>query len=142
MMCFRVIPIYILKQVSINHLKFPVGRIPILDILSTGNLRDCLLPSVRRTLDELPESLEEAYERILRKSRSPTEIILLVYFHASSWDSWLSGHSHMILAQACTSVFLQPEDRVEEKGVGELTALTPGRICLMSPDHYLTTEQM
>ena len=34
-------------------------------------LRDCLPPSVRRTLDELPESLDETYERILRKIKKP-----------------------------------------------------------------------
>jgi hypothetical protein len=30
-------------------------------------LRDCLPPSVRRTLDELPESLDEIYKRILKE---------------------------------------------------------------------------
>ena len=30
-------------------------------------LRDCLPSSVRRTLDELPESLDETYERILKE---------------------------------------------------------------------------
>ena len=34
-------------------------------------LRDCLPPSVRRTLDELPESLDETYERILREIKKP-----------------------------------------------------------------------
>ena len=34
-------------------------------------LRDCLPPSVRRTLKELPESLDETYERILREIKKP-----------------------------------------------------------------------
>ena len=34
-------------------------------------LRHCLPPSVRRTLDELPESLDETYERILREIKRP-----------------------------------------------------------------------
>ena len=34
-------------------------------------LRQCLPPSVRRNLDELPESLDETYERILREIRKP-----------------------------------------------------------------------
>ena len=34
-------------------------------------LRDCLPPSVRRTLDELPESLDKTYERILKEIKKP-----------------------------------------------------------------------
>ena len=34
-------------------------------------LRRCLPPSVRRTLDELPESLDETYERVLREIKKP-----------------------------------------------------------------------
>ena len=34
-------------------------------------LRYCLPPSVRRTLSELPESLDETYERILKEIRKP-----------------------------------------------------------------------
>ena len=34
-------------------------------------LRDCLPPSVRRTLEELPESLDETYERILKEIKKP-----------------------------------------------------------------------
>jgi Ankyrin repeats (3 copies) len=34
-------------------------------------LRDCLPPSVRRTLKELPESLDETYERILKEIKKP-----------------------------------------------------------------------
>ena len=34
-------------------------------------LRDCLPSSVRRTLDELPESLDETYERILKEIKKP-----------------------------------------------------------------------
>ena len=34
-------------------------------------LRHCLPPSVRRTLGELPESLDETYERVLREIKKP-----------------------------------------------------------------------
>ena len=34
-------------------------------------LRDCLPPSVRRILDELPETLDETYERILKEIKKP-----------------------------------------------------------------------
>ena len=34
-------------------------------------LRRCLPPSVRRTLDELPESLDETYERVLKEIKKP-----------------------------------------------------------------------
>ena len=34
-------------------------------------LRHCLPPSVRRILDELPESLDETYERLLREIKKP-----------------------------------------------------------------------
>jgi ankyrin repeat protein len=36
-------------------------------------LQHCLPPSVRRILEELPESLDETYERILREIRKPDE---------------------------------------------------------------------
>ena len=34
-------------------------------------LRHCLAPSIRRTLSELPESLDETYERVLRDIKKP-----------------------------------------------------------------------
>jgi hypothetical protein len=34
-------------------------------------LRHCLPPGVRRTLDELPESLDETYERLLKEIKKP-----------------------------------------------------------------------
>jgi len=34
-------------------------------------LRHCLPPSIRRTLEELPESLDETYERVLREIKKP-----------------------------------------------------------------------
>ena len=34
-------------------------------------LRHCLPPSIRRTLKELPESLDETYERVLREIKKP-----------------------------------------------------------------------
>ena len=36
-------------------------------------LRQCLPPSVRRTLSELPESLDETYERILKEIKKPNK---------------------------------------------------------------------
>ena len=36
-------------------------------------LRDCLPSSVRRTLKELPESLDETYERILKETKKPNK---------------------------------------------------------------------
>ena len=38
-------------------------------------LRDCLPSSVRRTLNELPESLDETYERILKEIKKPNRDI-------------------------------------------------------------------
>ena len=40
-------------------------------------LRQCLPPSVRRTLDELPKSLDETYERILKEIKKPNERLAL-----------------------------------------------------------------
>ena len=37
-------------------------------------LRDCIPSSVRRTLDELPESLDETYERILKEIKKPNRV--------------------------------------------------------------------
>src|SRR5260370_25900436 len=36
-------------------------------------LRHCFPPSVRRVLEELPESLDETYERILKGIRKPNQ---------------------------------------------------------------------
>jgi hypothetical protein len=57
-------------------------------------LRHCFPPSVRRILDELPESLDETYERILREIRKPNQ-----------------GHAHRLLQ--CLVVAFRPL-RVEE----------------------------
>ena len=38
-------------------------------------LRDCLPSSVRRTLNELPESLDETYERILKEIKKPNRAV-------------------------------------------------------------------
>ncbi len=35
-------------------------------------LRHCLPPSVQHTLDELPESLNETYERIIKEIKKPS----------------------------------------------------------------------
>ena len=52
-------------------------------------LRHCFPPSVRRILDELPESLDETYERILREIRKPNQ-----------------GHAHRLLQ--CLVVAVRP----------------------------------
>ena len=57
-------------------------------------LRHCFPPSVRRTLEELPESLDETYERILREIRKPNQ-----------------GHAHRLLQ--CLVAAVRPL-RVEE----------------------------
>src|SRR5258708_13417737 len=36
-------------------------------------LRHCLPPSVRHTLEELPESLDETYERVLKEIKKPNK---------------------------------------------------------------------
>src|SRR5258708_21143935 len=44
-------------------------------------LRHCLPPSVRRTLEELPESLEETYERILKEIKKPNRRLAQSVLH-------------------------------------------------------------
>ena len=57
-------------------------------------LRHCFPPSVRRILKELPDSLDETYERILREIRKPNQ-----------------GHAHQLLQ--CLVAAVRPL-RVEE----------------------------
>ncbi|KAF8492403.1 hypothetical protein F5888DRAFT_1806836 [Russula emetica] len=57
-------------------------------------LRQCFPPSVRRILEELPDSLDETYERILREIQKPNQ-----------------GHAHRLLQ--CLVVAIRPL-RVEE----------------------------
>jgi ankyrin repeat protein len=57
-------------------------------------LRQCFPPSVRHTLEELPDSLDETYERILREIGKPNQ-----------------GHAHRLLQ--CLVVAIRPL-RVEE----------------------------
>ena len=57
-------------------------------------LRHCFPPSVRRILEELPDSLDETYERILREIRKPNQ-----------------GHAHQLLQ--CLVAAVRPL-RVEE----------------------------
>ena len=52
-------------------------------------LRQCFPPSVRRILEELPESLDETYERILKEIRKPNQ-----------------GHAHRLLQ--CLVVAVRP----------------------------------
>jgi hypothetical protein len=58
------------------------------------NLQDCFPPSIRSTLEELPDGLDETYERILKKIRKPNQ-----------------GHAHRLLQ--CLVVAARPL-RVEE----------------------------
>jgi hypothetical protein len=77
-------------------------------------LRQCFPPSVRRILEELPESLDETYERILKEIRKPNQ-----------------GHAHRLLQ--CLVVAARPL-RVEELGevlafdfnTGGMPKLNPG----------------
>ena len=77
-------------------------------------LRHCFPPSVRRILNELPESLDGTYERILREIRKPNQ-----------------GHAHRLLQ--CLVVAVRPL-RVEELAevlafefnVGGTSKLNPG----------------
>ena len=57
-------------------------------------LRQCLPPSVRRTLGELPETLDETYERILKEIKKPNR-----------------GHSRRVLQ--CLVVAIRPLDVAE-----------------------------
>ena len=59
-------------------------------------LRQCFPPSLRRILEELPDSLDETYERILREIRKPNQ-----------------GHAHRLLQ--CLVVAVRPL-RVDELG--------------------------
>ena len=170
-------------------------------------LRHCLPPSVQRTLDELPESLDETYERVLKEIRKPnrdhacrvlqclvvairpldvkelaevlavdfddaegipklkpkwrwedeeqallascssliaiveTDDSRVVQFSHFSVKEFLTSSrlttssvdisryhivlepAHTILAQACMSILLQPDDRVEENRVGKSSPL-------------------
>jgi len=63
-------------------------------------LRQCFPPSVRRILEELPESLDETYERILREIGKPNQ-----------------GHAHRLLQ--CLVVAIRP---LEVKELAEVLA--------------------
>jgi hypothetical protein len=63
-------------------------------------LRQCFPPSVRRILEELPDSLDETYERILREIRKPNQ-----------------GHAHRLLQ--CLVVAVRP---LEVKELAEVLA--------------------
>jgi hypothetical protein len=64
-------------------------------------LRQCFPPSVRRTLEELPDSLDETYERILREIGKPNQ-----------------GHAHRLLQ--CLVVAVRP---LEVKELAEVLAV-------------------
>jgi ankyrin repeat protein len=77
-------------------------------------LRQCFPPSVRRILEELPESLDETYERILREIRKPNQ-----------------GHAHRLLQ--CLVVAARPlwvEELAEvlafDFNAGGMPKLNPG----------------
>ena len=182
-------------------------------------LRYCLPPSVRRTLDELPESLDETYERVLKEIKKPnrdhacrllqclvaairpldvkelaevlavdfddaegpklkpdwrwedeeqalltscsslitiveTSASRVVQFSHFSVKEFLTserlatsnGHvsryhivlepAHTILAQACLSILLQPDDHVEENGVKKMSPLA-----VYAAQHWVTHAQ-
>jgi hypothetical protein len=64
-------------------------------------LRQCFPPSVRRTLEELPDSLDETYERMLREIGKPNQ-----------------GHAHRLLQ--CLVVAVRP---LEVKELAEVLAV-------------------
>ena len=183
-------------------------------------LRYCLPPSVRRTLDELPESLDETYERVLKEIKKPNRDhayrslqclvaairplrveelaeVLAVDFDGAEgipklkpdwrWEdeeqalltscsslisivktggtrvvqfshfsvkefltstrlTTSTGHvsryhivlepAHTILAQACLSILLQPDDHVEEDGVRKGSPLA-----VYAARHWVTHAQ-
>ena len=77
-------------------------------------LRQCFPPSVRRILEELPESLDETYERILREIKKPNQ-----------------GHAHRLLQ--CLVVAARPLDVKElaevlafDFNIGGIPKLNPG----------------
>jgi hypothetical protein len=77
-------------------------------------LRQCFPPSVRRTLEELPDSLDETYERILREIGKPNQ-----------------GHAHRLLQ--CLVVAVRPLEVKElaevlavDFNTGEMPELNPG----------------
>ena len=63
-------------------------------------LRQCFPPSIRRILEELPDSLDETYERVLREIRKPNQ-----------------GHAHRLLQ--CLVVAVRP---LEVKELAEVLA--------------------
>ena len=183
-------------------------------------LRYCLPPSVRRTLDELPESLDETYERVLKEIKKPNrdhayrslqclvaairpldvkelaEVLAVDFDDAEGipklkpdwrWEdeeqalltscsslitivetgasrvvqfshfsvkefltstrlATSTGHvsryhivlepAHTILAQACLSILLQPDDHVEENGVRKRSPLA-----VYAAQHWVTHAQ-
>ena len=183
-------------------------------------LRRCLPPSIRRTLDEVPESLDETYERVLKEIKRPNrdhalrllqclvvavrplrvqelaeelavdfddaegiprlkpdwrwedeeQIILTLcsslittveadgfrvvrFSHFSVKDFLTSARlatssggisryyigfepAHMILAQACISILLRTDDRVEENDIGKSSPLAS-----YAAQHWVTHAQ-
>ncbi len=77
-------------------------------------LRHCFPPSVRRILEELPDSIDETYERILREIRKPNQ-----------------GHAHRLLQCLVVAVRpLQVEELAEvlafDFNTGGMPKLNPG----------------
>ena len=60
-----------------------------MDILSVGNFTVASSTKCAAYPDELPESLEETYECMLKEIKKPNRDYAVIYFHTSSW---LSGH--------------------------------------------------
>ena len=77
-------------------------------------LRQCFPPSVRHILEELPDSLDETYERILREIRKPNR-----------------GHAHRLLQ--CLVVAIRPL-RVEELAEVLAFDFNTGEVPKLNPD--------
>ncbi|KAI0269073.1 hypothetical protein BGY98DRAFT_1101257 [Russula aff. rugulosa BPL654] len=67
-------------------------------------LRDCLPSSVRDFLEELPESLDETYERVLREIKKPNRDHADVYCNALLWQSDHSASRSLQMSSPSTSM--------------------------------------
>jgi ankyrin repeat protein len=77
-------------------------------------LRHCLPSSVRRTLDELPESLDETYERILREIKKPNQR------HAHRLLQCLVAAARPLALYELVEVLAFDFDAVDAEGIPEL----------------------
>ena len=77
-------------------------------------LRDCFTPSIRRTLDDLPESLDETYERILREIKKPNQE------HAYRLLQCLVAAVRPLALHELSEVLAFDFDAVDAEGIPEL----------------------